>query len=251
MRFNIVVIDVFRDVREQLAADLIGPAVKNDEIDRHVMLQQEGPDGIHCNAESLILRIAEDAGRNERERYGLAALLLCQPKTIPVAGDELFPLAILAAAPDRADGVDDVPAGQPIGPRELCLPDPAAAEPAALRQQLRSRRAMDAAVHAASAEEALVCRVDDGIHGHFCDVVADEKQGHGITSITVFELFVSYHIPFEKARNHPCLPCFSEPYALAHCSQDCYNKRKYKEEISWFERSAGTRPFWRRRPSLQ
>ena len=48
------------------------------------MLQQEGPDGIHCHAEGLILRIAEDAGQNERERYGLAALLLCQPKTIPV-----------------------------------------------------------------------------------------------------------------------------------------------------------------------
>lgn len=167
MCLDIVVIDVFRDVREQFAADLIGPAVKNDEIDRHVMLQQEGPDGVYRHAEGLILRIAEDAGRNERERHGLAALLLCQPKTIPVAGDELLPLAMPAAAPDRADGVDDVPAGQPIGPRELCLPSPAAAKPAALRQQLRSRRAMDAAVHAAPAEEALVCRVDDGIHRAF------------------------------------------------------------------------------------
>ena len=83
MRFNIVVIDVFRDIREQFAADLIGPAVKNDEIDRHVMLQQKGPDGIHCHAESLILRIAEVAGRNERERHGLAAVLLRQQEARP------------------------------------------------------------------------------------------------------------------------------------------------------------------------
>lgn len=86
------------------------------------MLQQEGPDGIHCHAEGLILRIAEDAGRNERERHGLAAVLLRQQEARLVAGDELFPLAMPAAAPDRADGVDDVPAGQPIGPVSFASP---------------------------------------------------------------------------------------------------------------------------------
>ena len=41
MRVYIVVVDVRSNVREQPAADLVGAAVENDEIDRHVVLQQK------------------------------------------------------------------------------------------------------------------------------------------------------------------------------------------------------------------
>ena len=37
MLVHIVVIDVLGDICEQLAADLIGGAVKDDDVDRHVV----------------------------------------------------------------------------------------------------------------------------------------------------------------------------------------------------------------------
>ena len=83
-----------------------------------------------------------------------------------------------AAAPDRADGVDDVPAGQPIGPRELCLPGPAAAEPAALRQQLRACGTVNAAIHPSAAQQRFIGGVDNGVHLHPGNIVSDDLQRH-------------------------------------------------------------------------
>ena len=138
----------------------------------------------------LILRIAEDAGRNERGMPRSRSRAPAPAGGSPGSRRRAAPLAMPAAAPDRADGVDDVPAGQPIGPVSFASPGPAAAEPAALRQQLRSRRAMDAAVHAAPAEQALVCRVDDGIHGHFVMSLRMKCRGmvspyHGLRIICI------------------------------------------------------------------
>ena len=50
MLVHIVVIDVLSNVREQLAADLIGGAVEDDDVDRHIVFHEELADGVHRHA---------------------------------------------------------------------------------------------------------------------------------------------------------------------------------------------------------
>ena len=142
---HIVVVDVGGDVREQFVADLVRRAVENDEVDRHVVVQQELADGVHRHAQRLILGIAEDTGGDQRESHRLAVVRLGQRKARSITGDKLLPLAAAAAVPHGADGVDHIPAGQAIGLGDLGIAGLAAAQRPALGQQLRSRRAVDAA----------------------------------------------------------------------------------------------------------
>ena len=142
---HIVVVDVLGNVGEQFAADLIGLTIKNDEVDRHVVVQQELADGVHRHAQRLILGIAEDTGGDQRESHRLAVVRLGQRKARSITGDKLLPLAAAAAVPHGADGVDHIPAGQAIGLGDLGIAGLAAAQRPALGQQLRSRRAVDAA----------------------------------------------------------------------------------------------------------
>ena len=109
-------------------------------------------------------------------------MLLSQLKARTIAGGEQLRLAVIAAVPDGADGVDDVFAGKRIRAGELCLTGLAAAEPQALREQPRPRRTVDAAVHPAAARQRRLRRIDNGIHRHFRYIVADKKQGHSITA---------------------------------------------------------------------
>ena len=90
----------------------------------------------------------------------------------------MFPLAVLTAVPHRAHGVDDVAARQAVRVRDLGLAGSATAQRSALLEQLRPRRPVDAAIHAASAQQGLLGRVDDGVHAHFRDVVANDDKGH-------------------------------------------------------------------------
>jgi hypothetical protein len=85
-----------------------------------------------------------------------------------------------AASVDRPDRVDDVARRQPIAGRHPRLPDRAAAERAALGQQFRSGGSMNRSVHTASAEQAGVRRVDDGVDLEAGDVARhdDHSCGH-------------------------------------------------------------------------
>lgn len=123
--------------------------------------------------------VTEDAGGDQRKCHRLAAVLLRQRKARPVAGGELFPLAVLTAVPHRTDGVDHIFARQAVRACDLGLAGPAAAQRPALLEQFRPRRPVDAAIHAATAQQGLLGRVDDGVHGHFRDVVANNDKGHG------------------------------------------------------------------------
>ena len=109
-----MIVDVFGDIREQFTADLIGFPVKNDDIYRHIVLQQKFPDGVHRHAKRLIFWITVNAGGEQRERRRLAMVFLCQRKACPVAGNELFPFSIAAAAPHRTDGMNHILAGQAV-----------------------------------------------------------------------------------------------------------------------------------------
>ena len=77
-------------------------------------------------------------------------------------GEQLL-LPRVAASPDRADGVDDMARLEAVAARDLGLARVAAAERAALREQLGARGAMDGAIHAAPAEQRGVGGVDDGV----------------------------------------------------------------------------------------
>ena len=78
--------------------------------------------------------------------------------------------------------MDHVPAGQAVGSGDPGLAGGAAAEPPALGQQFQTRRPVDAAVHPAAAQQGRLGGVDDGVHGHFCDIVANDDKGHGLTT---------------------------------------------------------------------
>ena len=199
MGIHIVVVDVGSDIREQLIADLVRRAVENDDVRRHVVLCEEFADGVHRHPERLILGIAENTGGDQRKGNRLTAVLLRQHKAGAIAGGELFPLAALTAVPNRAHGVDDVAARQAVRAGDLGLASPAVAQSPALCQQLRPRRPMDTAIHAATAQQRFLRRVDDGVHTHFRDVIANNFKRHG--SIPQF-------LSFKIKPTRRCLPPF-------------------------------------------
>ena len=138
------------------------------------MVLQEGGDGFGGYPESLSLGIAVDAAGDERKGHGLTAVVRRQRQGAAVAGAQTLLLPVSAAVPDGAYGVDDVFRGQAVGAGDLRLPDPAAAQGPAFGQKLRSRGTVDGPVHAAAPQKRRVGRVDDGVYGHFRDIVANQ-----------------------------------------------------------------------------
>lgn len=163
-----------------MAADLVGITVKNDEINGHVVVvsSEKTGDDLHRYAQRQILGIAEYAGGDQREGHGFAAVFLCQLQAGPVALCQQGVLVPVTTVPHRADGMDHIATRQAIGVRDLGLAGLAAAQRFALLQQLRPRRTMDAAIHTAAAQQGLFRRVDNGIHGHGCYVVANDLKRH-------------------------------------------------------------------------
>ena len=92
----------------------------------------------------------------------------------------MFPLTVLTAVPHGAHGVDHIFARQAVRAGNLGLASPAAAQRPALLEQLRPRRTVDAAIHAASAQQRFLRRVDDGIYAHFRNIVSNDDKGHDI-----------------------------------------------------------------------
>ena len=80
-----------------------------------------------------------------------------------VAGFKRGLLAVPAAAPHRADGMDDDGRLQPAGSRDLRLACLAAAQGAAFLEHRGTGGAVDRAVDAAATAQAGVGRVDDGV----------------------------------------------------------------------------------------
>lgn len=66
---------------------------------------------------------------------------------------------------------------QPVALRDPGVAGSAAAEPAALGQKIGPRRAMDRTIDAATAEQRLVSRVDDGVDAQRRDVGDDDLEG--------------------------------------------------------------------------
>ena len=77
---------------------------------------------------------------------------------------------------------DDKLCWQAVALRDLGLSGLAAAQGAALGQQLRSGGTVDGAVYTSAAQQALVGSVDDGVHLHGSNIMSNDMQGHDDTS---------------------------------------------------------------------
>src|SRR2546423_649804 len=82
-----------------------------------------------------------------------------EAEAVAIARSQQLVLATVASAPDRADRVNHVLGRQVIAASDPCFTGRAAAECAALLHQPGSRRPMNRAVHAATAQQRGVCRV--------------------------------------------------------------------------------------------
>src|SRR5262245_31508085 len=119
----------------------------------------------HCadrDARGALRREAVDAGRDCGKGDRGEALRAGERQRGAVAGGEEIVLALIAAAPHRADRVDHVARLEPVAAGDLRGAGVAAAERAALGQKLWPGGAMDGAVDAAAAEEGAVRGIDDG-----------------------------------------------------------------------------------------
>ena len=93
-----------------------------------------------------------------------------------IAGGEQLLLALVAAAPDRPDRMNDVPGLEAIAAGDLGGTGVATAQRLALGQQLRSGGAMDGAVDAAAAEQRPVRCIHDGVDVERRDVGDAESR---------------------------------------------------------------------------
>jgi hypothetical protein len=113
-----------------------------------------------------------DGGKGNR----LQVACLRQRDGAAITGCEEFIFAGLAALPDRADRVNDMPRGQPVASGNLGVSGGAAVQRATLREQLRPGNAMNRAVYAAAAEQGLIRRVDDRINAQRRDIGDDDLK---------------------------------------------------------------------------
>ena len=173
MFLHIPVIYVRRDIRNQFSADLICPLIKNNDVDHHLIFQQECTDGIDCNLQSLVFRIAVNAGGNQRKGHRLTAIFFCQVQRCPITGFQKFLFPMLAIPPTRTDCMDHIFAGQSVSLCNFGAAGLAAMQRTALCKQLRSGGTMNATVYTTTAQKRSVGSIDDCVNAHFCNIVSD------------------------------------------------------------------------------
>src|SRR4029079_12931526 len=100
----------------------------------------------------FVERIAERARRDAGEGDALQLVVARQLQAAAVTGRELLRLALVAAAPDRSDGVDDVPRLELVAARDLGVAGLTAAQRAALLDQLGPRPTVNGPVDTAAAQ---------------------------------------------------------------------------------------------------
>ena len=88
-------------------------------------------------------------------------MLKCEMEGGAIGRGEQLGLAGAAAAPDRADRVNDMAGGQPVAAGDARLARRAAADAPAFLQQFRPGGTMDGAVDASAAEQAFIGSVND------------------------------------------------------------------------------------------
>ena len=174
MCIHIALVDIDRNLRETLRTDLIGRPVKNNQVDRELRSLEKGGNRINRDAKRLRLRVAVNPGGNQREGHALTLVIRRKFQGFPVARAQFFLFPLHSALPARPDRVNHILAGKPIALGNLCLPRFAAVQLFTSLKELGPRRAVDAAVHPAPAEQGAVCGIHNGIHPHLRDIVSDQ-----------------------------------------------------------------------------
>ena len=143
------------------------------------MLQQEFPDGADGDLQGLCLGITVDAGGDQRERDGLAALALGQLERANIATSQQRRLILPAAPPDGADCVNHIPGRQMKAVSNHSLSHITVTNgPAGPVQLIIACGGEDGTAHPAAGRQGAVGSVDNGVHGHFRDVAAHNLKRH-------------------------------------------------------------------------
>jgi hypothetical protein len=121
---------------------------------------RNGSDG---NARGPIRRKTITPGRDGWKRERHQAMARSEIKCGAIARRQQFVLAVIAAAPHRANSVNHMLCRKPIARRDLRLTGRASAEFFALRAQLGAGCAVNRAINPTAAEQCAVRRVDDCI----------------------------------------------------------------------------------------
>src|ERR1700722_4429277 len=115
-----------------------------------------------------------DAGRNRGKGDRGEVASLGEFDGAAIARRQRGILALVAALPDRTDGMDHIPRREQIAACDFGVAGRAAMERAAFRQKLRPRRAMDRAIDAAATEQRRIGGVDDGVNAQGRDIGDDD-----------------------------------------------------------------------------
>ncbi len=176
MHVHVVLIEIALHIVKETAGKLKGLLVKDHEIDVHIlfMLLQEVADGLHGRGDGDVRRTAENPGRDQREGYRVAIMCLCKRKRILVACSQELTLSVTAAPPDWAYRVDDRLGRQPVPRRDEGRAGGNIANLLPCGQEFRPRRPMDSPVHPAAYDRPRIRRIDNSIHLHLRDIIADD-----------------------------------------------------------------------------
>ena len=177
--FHLAVVYKRPDIREQLAGHPERLLVVDDQQHFHLVLEKEGAYLCHRYVQGLVLREAVCARGQQRESYRLAPKLLCQPQRIPITGRDRFAFTKAAAAPCRADSVDDVLCVQIESRRIRCLARDHLTYLRSGRQQfIASGRLVYGKIDAPADRHLRVRGVDYRVSLHIYYVVTDYLKCH-------------------------------------------------------------------------
>ena len=176
MLFYIVLIEIAFHIVKKSARKLEGFPVKDYKVDVHLalMLLQEVADGLNRRGDGDIRWTAKDTSPNQGEGHRVAIMCLCKRKRVLVACSQELTLSVTAAPPDWAYRVDDRLGRQPVPRRDEGRASSDIANLPSCSQELRPCRPMDGPVHPAAYDRPRIRRIDNSIHLHLRDIIADD-----------------------------------------------------------------------------
>jgi hypothetical protein len=118
----------------------------------------------------ITVRATADCGKRDRFDSGLQP----NPQCITVAICQRLRLALFSATPDRSDCVNNESSRQTIPARDFSFAWATTIERSTFRDQLGPRRAMNRAIHSASAKKRRVGGIHNGINVQLGDVAAED-----------------------------------------------------------------------------
>ena len=137
-----------------------------------------GAEGSDRDFGGEVLGVAVDAGADGGEGDGLAVVLGGQFQAAAVAACQLGGFSLVAAVPDRADGVEDELGGETEAEGRFGVAGVASVELAAGFQELWTGGAVDCSVDASASAQGVIGGVDDGVDGEAGDVSVMDFQVH-------------------------------------------------------------------------